>query len=166
MICLLVLIGFSQSYGQQLGDANSIPEIDLKTLQGNEVDLTEKIDDGKYTIIAFWATWCKPCKKELSNLNYLMPEWKEQFDVELMAISLDNAQTSRKVKSYVNGKGWQFDVLLDPNNKTKRKLNFSAVPYSIMINKDGKIIYKHSGYRSGDEYAIEDKLKAAQATKE
>ena len=165
-LILVFTIGALTTHAQELGEASAVPEAELKTLTGSKVELNEQLADDKHTIISFWATWCKPCKKELSNLNYLMPEWKEQFDVELMAISLDNAQTSRKVKSYVNGKGWQFDVLLDPNNNTKRKLNFNAIPYSIIVNKDGKVIYKHSGYKSGDEYEMEDKLKEVQMTGE
>lgn len=163
---LIFIGGAVTTQAQQLGEAASIPEAELRTLTGNTVKLNEQLDDDKYSIISFWATWCKPCKKELSNLNYLMPDWKKRFDVELIAISLDNAQTSRKVSSYVNGKGWQFDVLLDPNNNTKRKLNFNAIPYSIIVNKEGKIMYKHSGYKSGDEYEMEDQLKEAQISGE
>lgn len=147
--------------GQQLGKASKIPDTEVTTLKGNKVKLSNELASDKYTIISFWATWCKPCKKELSNLSYLLPKWKKQYDVELLAISLDNSQTSRKVKSYVNGKGWQFDVLLDPNNNTKRQLNFNAIPYSMIVDKNGKIIYKHSGYKSGDEYAMKDELKKA-----
>jgi peroxiredoxin len=164
-VLLLTAFAFT-TQAQQLGKASGIPDAKVETLTGSEVELAEQLADDKYTIISFWATWCKPCKKELSNLNYLMPEWKEQFDVELLAISLDNAQTSRKVKSYVNGKGWQFDVLLDPNNNTKRKLNFNAIPYSIIVDKEGKIIYKHSGYKSGDEYEMKDKLKEVEISGE
>jgi cytochrome c biogenesis protein CcmG/thiol:disulfide interchange protein DsbE len=163
---LVFMVAAFTTQAQQLGEASGIPDAELETLTGSEVELDEQLADDKYTIISFWATWCKPCKKELSNLNYLMPEWKKQFDVELLAISLDNAQTSRKVESYVNGKGWQFDVLLDPNNNTKRKLNFNAIPYSIIVDKEGKIIYKHSGYKSGDEYEMKDKLKEVQMSGE
>ncbi len=150
----------STASAQQLGEAATIPDIELRSLKGNQVNLADELADDKYTIIAFWATWCKPCKKELGNLSYLLPEWKKQYDVELLAVSMDNAQTSRKVKSYVHGKGWPFRVLLDPNNNTKRKLNFNAIPYSLIVDKNGQIIYKHSGYKSGDEYAMKDKLEA------
>lgn len=163
-LCLSLFVNVVQLNGQQLGKASKIPDTELTTLQGNTVKLSEELASDKYTIISFWATWCKPCKKELSNLSYLLPKWKKKYDVELLAISLDNSQTSRKVKSYVNGKGWQFDVLLDPNNNTKRQLNFNAIPYSIIVDKNGKIIYKHSGYKSGDEYAMKDALKKASTT--
>jgi cytochrome c biogenesis protein CcmG/thiol:disulfide interchange protein DsbE len=156
-----VFVSFDSLNAQQLGKASKIPDTELTTLKGNQVKLANELASDKYTIISFWATWCKPCKKELSNLSYLLPKWKKQYDVELLAISLDNSQTSRKVRSYVNGKGWQFDVLLDPNNNTKRQLNFNAIPYSMIVNKNGKIIYKHSGYKSGDEYAMKDALKKA-----
>lgn len=156
-----ILVRSASVNAQQLGKASKIPDTEVTTLKGNKVKLSNELASDKYTIISFWATWCKPCKKELSNLSYLLPKWKKQYDVELLAISLDNSQTSRKVRSYVNGKGWQFDVLLDPNNNTKRQLNFNAIPYSMIVDKNGKIIYKHSGYKSGDEYAMKDELKKA-----
>ncbi len=168
LVPLLVFIAssFEVVKGQTLGDATKIPDTELKTLKGNQVKLSNELASDKYTIISFWATWCKPCKKELNNLSYLLPKWKKQYDVELLAISLDNSQTSRKVRAYVNGKGWQFDVLLDPNNNTKRQLNFNAIPYSMIVDKKGKIIYKHSGYKSGDEYAMKDELKKASTSDE
>ena len=152
------------AHAQELGEANELPSVDLKTMSGRQVDLKSFVDNDKYTIISFWATWCKPCKKELDNLSYLLPEWQKEFDVELIAISVDDSRTSRKVESFVNGRGWTFDVLLDVNNNTKRELEFAAIPYSIIVNKEGKIVYKHSGYKSGDEYEMQDKLKSLEAS--
>lgn len=157
---MLFLFAFTLVKAQQVGDKMEVPSIDLENMEGQQVDLKDYATNGKITIISFWATWCKPCKKELSNLKYLLPEWKENYDVELVAISIDNSRTSRKVESFVNGERWQFDVLLDDNQKTKRALNFSAIPYSMIINKEGKVAYKHSGYKEGDEYKMEDQLKA------
>jgi len=145
---------------QVVGDNMDVPSIELQTMNGGQANLKTYAENDKITIVSFWATWCKPCKKELNNLKYLMPDWKEQYDTELVAISLDDSRTSRKVKSFVNGERWQFDVLLDVNKKSKRALNFSAIPYSMVINKKGEIVYKHSGYKEGDEYKLEDKLKA------
>ncbi len=154
---MLFTLGLS---AQQVGGKMKVPSIDLKTVEGEQVNLEKYADNGKITIFSFWATWCKPCKKELNNLKYLMPDWKEKYDAELVAISLDNSRSTRKVSSFVKGERWQFDVLLDVNKKTKRELNFSAIPYSMVVNKEGKIVYKHSGYKEGDEYELEEKLKA------
>jgi len=157
---LLLTLITANLMAQQIGGNQQLPSIDLTTMDGEQVDLQSYAQNDKITIFSFWATWCKPCKKELNNLKYLLPDWQKAYDAELVAISIDNSRTSRKVKSFVNGQRWSFDVLLDVNKKTKRELNFSAIPYAMIINKEGQIVYKHSGYKEGDEYKMEDKLKA------
>ena len=109
-------------------------------------------------IISFWATWCTPCKKELSNYAELYEEWKEEFGVTVIAISIDDARNTAKVKAYVNGVRWPFEVLLDPNEDMKRFLNFQTIPYTILVDKNGQIVYRHNSYVEGDEYVMEEKL--------
>lgn len=157
---LLTFAVLAQEQQNKSNDKIEIPSLDLKTMEGGSKNLQSYAKNDKFTILAFWATWCKPCKKELSNLKYLLPDWKKRFDVEVVAISLDDSRTTRKVESFVNGERWKFDVLLDVNKKTKRELNFAAIPYSMLIDKQGRIAYKHSGYKEGDEYKLEDKIKA------
>ena len=135
-----------------------LPDLKLKNLDGKEVNLEDYGKNGKITIISFWATWCRPCKEELDNINELLPEWRDKYGVELLAISIDNSRNIMKVKPYVEGKGWDFEVLLDVNEDTKRALNFAAVPYTLVIDEKGKIVFKHSGYYEGDEYELEDKI--------
>lgn len=158
-ILLVAFFAFQCSHAQDNGN-RPLPDITLENLNGKEVSLSEYADNGKKTVISFWATWCKPCKNELTNLNELLPTWRERYNAELLAISIDDARNSRKVGPYVNGKGWDFDVLLDKNKDTKRQLNYSTIPYSVIINEEGNIVYQHSGYYEGDEYKMEDKLKA------
>jgi thioredoxin-related protein len=64
-----------------------------------------------------------------------------------------------KVKSYVDGVNWPFEVLLDPNEDLKRELNFQTIPYTLMLDKEGNIVYTHNGYQEGDEYVLEEKIK-------
>lgn len=158
-LLLVAFFAFQFSLAQDNGN-KQLPDITLENLNGKEVSLSEYADNGKKTVISFWATWCKPCKNELTNLNELLPTWRERYNAELLAISIDDARNSRKVGPYVNGKGWDFDVLLDKNKDTKRQLNYSTIPYSVIINEEGNIVYQHSGYYEGDEYKMEDKLKA------
>jgi thiol-disulfide isomerase/thioredoxin len=121
--------------------------------------------DGQFTIISFWATWCSPCKKELENMTDLMPDWKEKYKVRLVAISIDDSRNEMKVKPYVDGKKWKFPVLIDVNQDTRRVLNYPNVPYTLLVDKNGKIVYKHIGYQEGDEFVLEDQLKKLAETK-
>jgi thiol-disulfide isomerase/thioredoxin len=156
LLGLLLLAGFHVSAQEQQA---SLPNVSLKDLQGNTVNIAELATAGKPLIVSFWATWCTPCKKELTNYADLYEDWQADFDVTIVAISIDDARNTAKVKSYVNGVKWPFQVLLDPNEDMKRSLNFQTVPFTILINKEGKIIYRHNSYVEGDEFVMEEKLK-------
>jgi cytochrome c biogenesis protein CcmG, thiol:disulfide interchange protein DsbE len=157
-LTLILLIAFVPAYSQ-LNTDKTIPSVFLKDLNGQQVDLKDYASADKLTVISFWATWCAPCKKELENLDELMEEWEKEYEAQLVAISVDNARNSMKVKPYVQGKGWTFTVLLDENSDTQRTLNWPSIPYTIVIDKSGSIVYRHSGYSEGDEFVLEEKLK-------
>jgi thiol-disulfide isomerase/thioredoxin len=136
---------------------SSIPKTSLKNLQGQTVESTDIIatKDSVPTVVMFWATWCHPCLKELEAVNEKLPEWKEKYRFNLVAISIDDARTSNRVSSFVNAKGWEFDVLLDANSDFKRALNVANVPTSLVFDAKGEIIYNHTSYIAGDEDELE-----------
>lgn len=128
---------------------SQFPEMSLPDLNGNSVNIKE-LSSEKTVAIAFWATWCGPCMLELNAINEQMDDWKDEADFQFYAVSIDDSKTVNRVRPLVNGKGWDFDVLLDTNNELKRILNFSTPPYTVVI-KDGNIVYKHIGYQPGSE---------------
>lgn len=159
---ILVLIGlliFISGYTQDAIKNKSLPSVLLKDFDGKELDLKKYAENGKITIICTWATWCSPCIKELNNMSDLLDDWIEEYNLELVAISIDNSRNSMKVKPFVNGNGWEFDVLLDVNSDTKRALNYANTPFTILVDQQGKIVYRHTGYMEGDEYVLEDEIK-------
>lgn len=127
----------------------SLPEISLKDLQGNEVSL-ESISKGKTVVVSLWATWCIPCIRELDTIAEEYEDLQDEMDFELIAISVDDARSTRRVKPAVMGKGWEYTVLLDPNNDVRRHLGVSTVPLT-MIVKDGEILFRHSSFTPGAE---------------
>lgn len=151
---MVSLLAFAQ--GAQAQDR--LPNVELTDMNGQRVNLSAYGESGEITVINFWATWCTPCKKELNNIVDLYPDWQEDFNVRLVAISIDDARNKAKVKSYVNGQGWDYDVLLDVNGVLKQKLNFQTIPFTVVIDANGNIVERHSGYVDGDEYLLEEKL--------
>ncbi len=154
-IVLILLITTTGLFAQN----RELPDVTIQDLSGKKVAIQDYGSNGKITVLNFWATWCVPCKKELDNVAELYPEWVEKYDMELIAISVDNARTATKVKPMVNAKGWEFEVLLDQNNDLKRALNFQEVPYTFLIDQEGNIVYSHGGYVEGFEYEMEDMIK-------
>ena len=148
----LASLSFS-SYSQQ-----ELPNVDLSSIDGKTVTLKNETNKKGITIVSLWATWCVPCLKELDAINEVYTDWQEETNVELIAVSVDDSRTVRRVKSLVNGKDWDYKVLLDTNNDLKRALNASSIPLTILV-KDNKIVYSHSGYSPGAETELYEKIK-------
>lgn len=138
--------------------AQSLSNISSKNIEGKTITL-DQLDDEKPLVISFWATWCLPCMEELGNVNEKIEDWKSSKDFNFVAVSIDDPRTVNKVKTVVNGKGWEFDeVLLDPSQSIKRQLNINNVPTTLVYYKD-KLIYSHVGYAPGDEDDMFEKIK-------
>lgn len=140
-------------------DGNTLPAIDVKTMDGKSVNIQELVGKGKITVISFWATWCSPCKRELDAIADIYPDWQKDLNVELLAVTIDDARGVAKVPAMVASKGWEYTVLSDSKQELQRALNFQTVPQTFLLNAAGEIIYTHSGYTSGDEYELEDEIK-------
>jgi peroxiredoxin len=136
----------------------SLPDIQLKDVDGKTVSILELSKD-KVIVLDFWATWCVPCINELDAISEEYEDLQDEFGFELVAISVDNARSKSRVKPLINGKGWDYKVLLDSNQKLKRALNISSVPYVIIV-KNGKVVYTHSGYTPGAEEELYEKFKS------
>ena len=137
---------------------NEIPNIDVKTLDGDTVSIKEVTDQDNVVILSLWATWCVPCIKELDAISEVYDDWQEETGVQLIAVSVDDSRTVKRVKSLINGKGWEYNILLDTNNDLKRALGASTVPLTLVI-KDNKIVLRHSGYSPGAEDELYEKVK-------
>ena len=133
-----------------------IPDFKLKNLEGERIALSDLLGQGPM-LISFWATWCKPCVKELPHLQELYEKYKDKGFL-VVAISEDSPRSLSKVRSFIAGKRYTFLVLLDENNAVQRKLNFRAIPYTMLLDKEGYIVHKRMGYRPGDEQVLEEKL--------
>jgi peroxiredoxin len=155
----LLLILSSAFCFAQMDTTATLPDVNIKDMNGKDINISDYGKNGKITIISFWATWCKPCIKELKNVNALLEEWQEDYDVELVAVSVDDSRNSVKVKPMVNALNWDFDILMDPNGDLQRALNVANPPVTFLIDQKGNIVYTHTGYVEGDEYGLEDHIK-------
>ena len=133
-----------------LKSQDKIPSIFLKTIEGKSINSKSTYNKSGLTIYSFRATWCVPCINELDAINKDFDKWKLETNVKLVAISTDDARTKRRVRPLVNGKKWNFDVLVDENQALKRALNINGIPHTI-VTKGSKIIYRKIGYKPGEE---------------
>ena len=126
--------------------------IKLKSISGKTVDFADLAASSKDTmvVISFWATWCVPCITELETINDELEEKQAIRPFKFIGVSIDDSRTSQRVKPFIKGKGWKFEVLMDINSELKRALNITDVPH-VLILKDNKIAYRHTGYIAGEE---------------
>ena len=110
------------------------------------------------SVIIYSTEWCVPCKNELDAISDVYEDWQDETNIKLYAVSVDDSRTVKRVKPLVNGKGWEYDVLLDTNHELKRALGVSTVPVTLII-KDNNIVYRHSGYTPGAEDELFEEIK-------
>ncbi len=133
------------------------PNFKLINLSGKYLELNREIGNGPI-LLSFWATWCKPCLEEMVEYNKIYNNYKEK-GFTMLAISTDTEKSVAKVKPYIKSKNYQFPVLLDTNSEVARKFYAQQMPYTVMIDKSGNIVYTHLGYMKGDEKKIEELVK-------
>lgn len=136
-----------------------LPSVQIKTLDGKTVDTATLSNDGKPFVISFFATWCKPCNRELKAIHEVYPDWQDETGMKLIAISIDEGQNVSKVKPLVDAEGWEYEVLVDANSDFKRALGIQNIPHVLIIDGEGNIVESHSGYTEGSEEHIIEKIR-------
>jgi cytochrome c biogenesis protein CcmG, thiol:disulfide interchange protein DsbE len=137
----------------------TLPNTSVRTLEGKKIAFNEAIAKGKITMISFWATWCIPCKQEIKAIKTKLGEWQKETDFNYATVSIDDARAAANVKAYAKTQGWMFPVFLDQNSDLKRSLNFSNVPFTVIVDADGNIVKMHTGYEEGGENELYEFIK-------
>lgn len=146
LIAAAALLAFSASA--------ALPSVTLTDINGKSVDTATLSNDGKPFVISFFATWCKPCLRELKAIAAEYPDWQDETGMRLIAVSIDEAQNTQKVKPLVEGKGWDYEVLLDTNSEFKRQMGVNDIPHVFVVNGKGDVVWNHQGYVDGGEADI------------
>ena len=128
-----------------------LPNVNVKDTKGKTVNVAKLNNNGKPFVISFFATWCKPCLRELHAIADLYPDWQEETGMKMYIVSIDDAQNTSKVKPFVDAEGWEYEVLLDANSDFFRAMGLQSVPHVLVVDGNGKIAYTHSGYTDGSE---------------
>ena len=151
LLCFLALALSSSTGFTQI---KALPNTQVKTLEGNNFNIDKLSNNNNPIVISFWATWCKPCKKELNNIAEIYDDWQDETGVKLVAISIDDTRSMSKVAPYVNASDWDYEIYLDPNGELKRAMGVSTVPHTFLVNGKKEIVWQHKGYVDGDEMTL------------
>ena len=148
LITLMTSVSFAQ---ESVFKYKQLPTIKIKDVKGQTFSTASIQNDGKPIIISFWATWCKPCVRELTTIADVYDDWVKETGVKLYAVSVDDARSTTLVAPMVNGKGWDYTVLCDPNSEFKRAMNVGPIPHTFLLNGKGEVVWQHTSFAEGDE---------------
>lgn len=152
-MAVLALVAALPMFSQE--KSRSLPSVELKTLNNENFNTANLVNDGPM-VISFWATWCSPCKRELNTIHEVYQDWQDETGVKLVAISIDDARNAYKVKPYVDGQAWDYQVLIDQNADFKRAMGVNNVPHTFLLDKEGNVVWQHNSYQPGDEDRLYD----------
>ncbi|MBR0338832.1 MAG: TlpA family protein disulfide reductase [Alistipes sp.] len=147
-----------------VASAQQLPDVKVEDAQGKLVSV-RSLAQGKPMIISYWSIACKPCIQELNAINDSLAEWREEADLVVVAVSVDDARLKASAKAIASSRGWEFVCVYDENQTLKRAMNVSLTPQSFVVDANGNIIYSHSGYTPGSEQLLFDKVVALKKKK-
>ena len=148
-VFLISISGFTQK---------TLPDISLKTFEGEKVNVTDLTLNDKTAIISLWATWCVPCKKVMKYLNQYHEKYADD-NFKVLMINTDTPRSLGKVRGFIKSQDYSFNVGMDPNKVLSKKLNGMIMPTLILVDKGGIIKWRHQGYVAGEEIEIEKQIK-------
>ena len=154
LICIMLLTAVSVC-----AEDSVLPSFKLDDINGKPRTLESiRGDSSNPVIVNFWATWCSPCKKEMPELQNLLKKFGKD-KLSIIAISVDKPEKISGAKSYVKSKKFEFTFLFDPNKQySDKKLHIPAIPYLMLLDGENRVVYKHMGYKAGDEVELEKEI--------
>ncbi|MDE7467880.1 MAG: TlpA family protein disulfide reductase [Muribaculaceae bacterium] len=132
----------------------ALPAAELRTTDGKKIDASTISNDGKPFVVSFFATWCKPCLRELKAIAEVYPDWQDETGMKLFAVSIDDGQNAAKVRPLADSEGWEYEVLLDSNSELARAMGVQMVPHVVIFDGKGNVVESHAGYTDGSEEHI------------
>ena len=138
--------------------STTLPSVSIKSVEGKAINTDSFENQGNPIVISFWATWCKPCAKELNAISEVYDDWQEETGVKVIAVSIDDSRNAAKVGPFANGKDWPFEIYIDPNSDLKRALNVNAIPHTFLLNANKEIVWQHTSYLDGDEEELYEEI--------
>lgn len=153
LLSLALLVSFAA--------AAQVPSVKVENSKGESVDTRSLLDEGTPMIVSFWSTSCKPCIRELDAVYDALPDWLEEADFRVVAVSTDDSRLLAKAKSFAEGRGWgeEFVLLFDKNQDFMRAMNVSVVPHVFVLDGKGKVVYSHTSYVPGNELELFEAIK-------
>ncbi|MCM3665340.1 thiol-disulfide oxidoreductase ResA [Mesobacillus subterraneus] len=125
---------------QKIEVGKPAPDFVLVDMEGNKHRLSEYKGQGVF--VNFWATWCKPCEREMPYIENQYQQFKDQ-GVQVLAI--DSSESELVVNKFVERKGLNFPVLIDKDGQVQAAYGINPLPITFLIDKEGNVVKSHTG---------------------
>ncbi len=141
--------------------AQNLPNAKVQNEAGRTIETTNWVDGETPFILSFWSTTCKPCIKELDTITENYEDWNDECPFRVIAVSIDDSRSVARAKALTRGRGWSdyFTLAYDVNSDFKRALNVVSVPQVFIFDREGKMVYSHTGYTPGNEVELFERIK-------
>ena len=149
---LFVLAVFNVQAGSEMKEP--APNFTLKSSSGKNIKLSEL--RGQVVLLNFWASWCGPCRTEMPLLGKIHEKYK---GMGFTVLGVNVEEDSTPAVSIINKTKIAFPVLFDKTNSVSKLYNVSAMPSTVIIDRDGNMRYLHEGYKAGDEEKYKELVK-------
>ncbi len=119
-----------------------VPNFEVKMFDGQTINIKEL--RGKVVLLNFWATWCPPCRLELSHVQKEIIDRFEGQDFVFLPISRQDSY--EKIKAFREQTGYTFPMGIDPERKIYALFATATIPRNYIIDKKGKIVFMETGF--------------------
>lgn len=124
-----------------VGDGEVAPDLTMATPDGGDMSISDL--RGKYVLIDFWASWCKPCRQENPNVVRVYNKYKDQ-GFEILGVSLDNDRDKWLSAIQQDGLTWEhMSDLKQWGSESVAVYGFKGIPYTVLIDPEGNIVAQH-----------------------
>ncbi len=151
---LLLTISVPPSHASSQQISGKAPNFTLKSRSGKNIKLSEL--RGQVVMINFWASWCAPCRQEMPLLEKIYKKYK-RLGFTLLGVNVE--QNTRAAKNWLKNVNVSFPVLFDSSNKTSKLYKVSAMPTTVIIDRNGNMRYLHKGYKPGYEQSYKKQVR-------
>jgi thiol-disulfide isomerase/thioredoxin len=137
---------------------DTAPDFNLRSPAGERLNLKTMLKDGP-VLLDFWATWCKPCVKAMPKLQEIH-ETYGSLGLTIVGVNEDGPRGQSKVKPFLRARKLTFQVGLDPDGGLMKRMRVTALPTTLLIDRDGEIVYRQAGFTKGSEAGLIEAIEA------
>jgi peroxiredoxin len=152
LVALLLSLGAAVQAAPAVG--SPAPDFTLRSVDGPNLRLGEQ--RGQVVLVNFWATWCGPCREEIPQLNRLYDKYR---GAGLVMLGVNVDEDPAKAAAVAAKLGVRFPVLLDSDKQVSGRYELSAMPSTVLIDRDGKVRFLHKGFREGYTQLYEQQIR-------